>query len=233
MAHCVVLVVGDVEDTFRQVEELMRPYDASLPIEPYETCCFCIGIEAEEEDFELAREAFRRRHPVDYVSNLVEGFDPDEDLPEEVQRKVDAYEAEWRAALDYYKELHPLYQKPSPDCENCDGSGVESGMHNPIAEWTEWEIGERFDGQSCIPVDELIARYDLHQRGQLEFRSFQAVVTPDGIWHEHWVVRRLDGEPEEIWEERYDVMRRYWDLELLAILHANRTCTAVSVEYPG
>jgi len=70
----------------------------------------------------------------------------------------------WRKEHDKLEkktlENHPLYQKPDPKCEECEGTGEYMTTCNPDGHWDWYVVGGRWAGMlkglNQMPVDELI-----------------------------------------------------------------------------
>ena len=207
----VVLVPEDArDDVLGEVEALMAPYDCDLPVDIYREPCGCVGLEAREEGFVLAAETVlvrdpgRRRRPWTLHSD-------DEEI--------------WKLGVEYEK-AHPLYRRPSPDCEECGGSGVEREelCNRADGQWWEWKAGaRRFPGGLVeVPAGDLLTFWR-------HCRFLESLVTPDGQWHRKpWTAQRG---LEPIWrcERREAQLDHWWRRHFVRLLRENGRCTAVAV----
>lgn len=221
---CVVLIGPGDEASFRQVREMLRPFDARLAIEPYEEECWCVGAMAFAEASSVASSALYELDSERYIR--IQGLkrpDPDNDFTSEEKREIEEQEAHYEAVRERHEKAHPLYGKPSPDCEECGGTGTDKGFYNPIAEVLEWRPAQRFDGKFRLPVKELLQ--------DVEKYRVMAVVTPQGTWYRRPSAGHKERESTEGYERRDALMCQQWEPELEAILKANEDCTAMSVEF--
>jgi len=207
----VVLVSEDARgDVLEKVEALMAPYDCDVPVDVYRGPCGCVGLEAKDESFDLAVETLLTREP-DLMRRRGIITADDEDV--------------WRLRVDYEK-AHPLYRKPSPDCEECGGSGVgwEGLCNRASGQWWGWEVGaRRFPGGRVeIPVRDLLGFWR-------RCRLLEALVTPDGQWHRRpWTAPR-GVEPTWRRDKREAQLNHWWRRHLVRRLRDNERCTAVAV----
>lgn len=206
----VVLLPEDTQnDILGKVEELMSPYDCALPVDIHSEPCGCVGAEAQDESFNLAAETLILRDPNTPWWDL---NSENEDI--------------WKLRIDYEK-VHPLYQKPSPDCEECGGSGVgwEELCNRESGQWWEWEIGaKRFPGgREKVSVRDLLSFWRRCRP------TIESLVTPDGRWHRKpWTAQR-SVEPSWRMLRREEQLEHWWRRHLIRHLRENERCTAVAV----
>ncbi len=171
MSHFVtlVLVPKDSLDVKGAVESLLAPYDEEITVAPYETDCYCIGGIARHAGVQAAD------REVGDMNDLRTRY---WNLPEEGRPTWEAWTAAWTAAADRTEKAHPLYQKPDPQCEDCQGSGKRMTTYNPDSQWDWWTIGGRWDG--WLSRSNRLKAKTAAAKGKVPF----AIVTPDGAWHE-------------------------------------------------
>jgi hypothetical protein len=171
MSHFVtfVLVPKDSLDVDEAVSTLLAPYDEAIPVAPYKTDCYCIDEIARQAGVEAADRAHGN------MNDLRTRY---WNLPKEKRPTWKAWTAGWTVIADRVEQAHPLYQKPDPDCEECQGSGQRLTTYNPDSQWDWWVIGGRWNGW-LSRTNQLKAR-TAAQKGKFPF----AVVTPDGVWHD-------------------------------------------------
>lgn len=207
----VVLVPeGARDDILREVEALMAPYDCDVPVDVYREPCGCVGSEAEEESFDFAVKTLLIREPGTMRRRGIVDTD-DEDV--------------WRLRVEYEK-AHPLYRRPSPDCEECGGSGVGQELlcNREEGQWWEWEVGAKCfpGGRVEVPAADLLTFWR-------RCRLLESLVTPDGRWHRKpWTAQR-GVEPTWRYQKREDQLDHWWRRHFVRILRENRRCTAVAV----
>ena len=204
----VLLPEGVQNDVLEELEELMSLYDCALPVDVHSEHCGCVGAEAEDESFDLAVDTLLIRDP----------NRPWRDLDSE-------NEEIWKLRIQYEK-AHPLYQKPSPDCEECGGSGVgwEELCNRESGQWWEWEVGVRCfpGGRVEVPVEDLLSFWRRCQ-------PIESLVTPDGQWHRKpWTAQR-SVEPTWRTFRREEQLEHWWRRHLVRYLRKNECCMAVAV----
>lgn len=222
--HCAVLIPEGDEPSFRRVGEILKPFDANLAIEFYEETCWCVGAAAfaqassvaEETVYALDVERWQR------VERL-EKPDPDNDFTSKEKREIEEHEADLRAIREQQEKAHPLYGKPLPECEECGGTGTDRGFYNPLNEFFDWRPARGFDGESCLPVGELLRDLGRYR--------IDAVVTPQGAWRGRPRASHRKRESDEGYKRRDAPLRRRWERELGIILKSNEACVAMSVGF--
>jgi len=95
------------------------------------------------------------------------------------------------------EESHPLYKKPSPDCEECEGTGWYMTICNPDGKWDWYQVGGRWDGMlnglNQMSVDELIKVYEKEEA------MLPTAIVTDYDWHDGQT--ELFGEPDDDWRD--------------------------------
>ena len=151
------------------VSALLAPYDEELTVAPYATDCWCIGNTA-------------RNRGVDAANRTVATIDKLRtrywNLPKAERPTWDDWMAEWRATTHRVEQTHPFYQKPNPDCEDCQGDGKRMTTYNPNSQWDWWTMGGRWDG--WLSRTNRLKAKTVARKSKIPF----AVVTPDGAWHD-------------------------------------------------
>ncbi len=235
MSHFLTLVLVDVPAL---LDHLLAPYDENTAVAPYEDRCPCVGREAERASRTHADERVgtwdeqRRRFDAEVAPALTP--EPGETAVTRRQR-----EAAWRASTAAFRaaheaaeraaaRAHPLFARPSPDCATCHGAGVRTTTYNPRSRWDWWVVGGRWHGivrhgafrgggalaDDAAPVAELRENIPAY---------VQAIVTPDGAWHERgrmgWWGIVHDEKPEDAWRR-----------EVAALLLEHRRALAVGCD---
>lgn len=228
MSHYTVLVITP-NGTEQEAEELLAPYDEQIEVEPYDKQCYCVGLAAKrlvrerielEMPIEKARAEFNARED---VKKLIEqstndgnyGFSDEADKLWETLygRPYELREAELFA-------LEPTANSPDPECETCNGTGIENTTYNPRSKWDWYSLGGRwsdvFGELQGQPVSKLAEA--VNEDGS-PLRTF-AVLTPDGRWLEkgrmlYFAVVADKKDPQE-WEACYNgVLEQYKDHKAL------------------
>lgn len=222
--RCVVLIPEGDEPSFRRVGEILKPFDAHLALEFYEETCWCVGSAAFAEAYAIAEETVYALDPERWrrIEKLGKPY-PNNGLTSEERREIEEHEADLRAIREQREKAHPLYGKPSADCEECGGTGTDRGFYNPLAEFFEWGPGRGFDGDPGLPVRELLQNRDRYLIG--------AVVTPQGVWRGRLFASPGERESYEEYKRRDASLHQRWERELETILESNEGCVAMSVEF--
>jgi len=123
-----------------RVSELLAPFDENVMMEEYENDCYCIGNEARRDANRAADEKTGTS-----ISKMRKQY---WNLPKEEQtdKKWSEILEPWDKVRDECLDIHPLKDKPSPDCRECKGTGRYMTTYNPKSKWDWWVIGGRFDG---------------------------------------------------------------------------------------
>jgi hypothetical protein len=129
---------------------------------------------------------------------------------------VKPYEAKERELL----AVDPGAQLPDQNCNECQGTGIETSTYNPNSKWDWYQLGGRwaeiFKPFQGVTVSEFAKATD--DEGK-PFRTF-AIVTPDAQWLEKgkmlfFAIVADRKEPQE-WEGMYaDVLTKYADHKAL------------------
>lgn len=211
--YTVVLIPEDTQNVEAELEELLAPYDENIQVDEYDRECYCINTVANRAGWSAAEEEFGP------FENLRKAFwdNVEAQIPEGLtgealweKRASIADDMNWDAHIKHFSEYaanieenHELYQKQSPDCEECGGSGTCRSEYNPKSKWDWWVIGGRWNGaiqnnyrgdkdggfnfgddfhqlgENVLPAEELIKSI-LEDENQTPF----ALVTPEGEWCE-------------------------------------------------
>lgn len=136
----------------------------------------------------------------------------------------------------FLNSTHPLVDKPDPDCDECNGTGITTSTYNPDSKWDWWRIGGRWDGAllelteiddgqggfNFSPIFETLKRNSdvVKNVAARDFKPF-AILTPEGEWVERakmgWWAVTWDEVGAETWEQRVkDIYAAYPDY--LAVL---------------
>lgn len=245
MSHFIVGVIIPNTIEARQLEnhlnKILAKYDENLKVPEYEKKCYCVGYQAEQVGEEAANKAegtWQDRRDLWNKSDVYMAFSEEKRHvwdDEDITAAWEQFNKQWRADHDGVKwavaRSQSDYQKPSPTCEDCHGSGTVTSTYNPLSKWDWWSIGGRWDGaliedrvgnsnspdrmrthehiRNVVPLEELVQRAEA---GNLF--TFYAVITPDGEWHGRgnmgWFGMSSDKMPTESWETlSLDAYRKY------------------------
>lgn len=215
MSHFFTVVLLDSKTAPNNVEaaitKLLAPYDENKKVKPHKVPCGCVGHAATVAGNEAAtakcgsidtfRASFRDVLAKKYGEKAKEpGFmfgDEEEVIDEMWQKHIKSFVS----AAEKATKAHPLYKKPAPNCEECEGTGKRTTTYNPKSKWDWWRVGGRWDG--CITntphegdgfnfgneheqlrTNMCTAAQYLALVTQDAKHSPFAIVTPDGKWHE-------------------------------------------------
>lgn len=142
MSHFITLVLippdTPKDEIPSLVDRMLEPFSEHLEVEPYETNCFCVGLQAVKEVEALVN----TRYDLDELRKTFHS------LPK--KRRTDK---KWNVLIaprvklrKHLLDEHPLKDKPNPDCEYCQGTGRRMSDYNPDAKVDWWVIGGRWDG---------------------------------------------------------------------------------------
>ena len=137
MSHFSVwALLPSIENVEAHLEELLAPFDVNTEVDPYETECYCVGAEA-------------RRHGQAVADRDVKPMESLRDeywkLPEP-RPSWETHILSWVHAAQQAEADHPLFARPNPKCEQCNGSGRRQTTYNPKSKWDWWQIGGRWTG---------------------------------------------------------------------------------------
>lgn len=137
---------------------------------------------------------------------------------------------------EHLAKLHPDFDKPDPECEECNGTGMVTSTYNPSSKWDWYSFGGRWDGwitnrtpeddgqggfnfddkfrqpdKNVVKVGDMLDNWDRYDGdGPIPF----ALVTPDGLWHESgkmgWFGCSSDNMDPDAWEKQVkEVYEKY------------------------
>lgn len=212
MSHFITCVMvpddTDPDEIEGVVADLLQPYDEAISVAPYDTECWCIGSAAVKAGQALADQT---------VVPLATLRDQYWALPAEQRPEWETWAAAWNAAATAAEQAHPLYQKPSPECSECHGTGHVLTRYNPNSQWDWWSIGGRWDG--WLSATNRAQAQTAAQNGKIPL----AVVTPDGVWHQrgeigYWGVTDNEKDPDD------------WAREVQSLFSAHPTSWVVACD---
>jgi hypothetical protein len=174
------------EKMFDEIDHLIMPADQSFPDQPYLIPCQCIGYEAQQYGIEDANRQVGSfcRMARSYLS-----------LPESSRPVWREYSlvTQWQAFAEQAAKSHLNYTQPKSQCDYCKGSGKMevTGNHSSFVGYDYWanqDVSELHLGSSMVSW----------ARDLPEQLDVDALVTPDGEWHEI----DLWNQPQEEWREQ-------------------------------
>ncbi len=171
MSHYVLLaLVPDPAATRSMIDgwlaAALAPYDEGIEVAPYEKECYCVGGIAAGHGREIAEqqikpmEVLRKEYwaqvtvwleqtypdPEVREAHRWDHFDEDDDVLPDGYPSWQAHLAEYTKVSAEAESAHPLFQKPNPKCQNCNGTGTYETTYNPASHWDWYVIGGRWTG---------------------------------------------------------------------------------------
>lgn len=162
MSHfCTFVLVEDSGNNRRSVEakiaNLLYKYNENLEMAEHDEECWCVGSTARDAAFNACQEKFGSLDTIrekywntinSMISVPIDSVEAHFNAREEAtkQYKWETYMAEWNTFEKQIEAEHPLYKKPSPDCEECNGTGTYKSTSNQHAKWDWYQIGGRWSG---------------------------------------------------------------------------------------
>lgn len=228
MSHFTVMVISP-DGTVEESEQLLAPFSEHLEVPPYEKPCWCIGLVAKadahnlaekEMPIEPARTEFVKRQEIKALideSKLAGnyGFSP----------KVDAlwkaeFEDEFERRIVEFMALDPRAEQADPECQECNGAGIETTTYNPKSKWDWYLVGGRWVEQFELFQGKLVSEFvGAKDEDGSPLRTF-AILTPDGDWIERgemgWFAVVTDEKSPNEWEACYTAtLEKYKDCRMI------------------
>lgn len=238
MSHFVTLVIVPPDTPKNEipylVDTMLEPYSEYLEVAPYETECFCIGIQAVKE----VEAKVNAKYDLDHLRENFHSLP----LTEQTDKKWMAMVSPRTKLRKKLLDSHPLKNKPNPKCEACKGSGRRLSNCNPDATIDWWRIGGRWDGllwgpereKACSDGEGGFNFGAEHQTVANNCRRVSdipiddpyyvpfAILTPEGEWREKgsmgWWGIIADEESDSKWHETVKkVLGKYPDHLAVAV----------------
>lgn len=224
MSHFALLVITP-NGTPEEAEELLKPFDENLSVEPYTKPCWCLGTLAKIR----VQDQLDKEFP---LKELQFEFHSRKDIRDATEESKLAgnfgfssyIDDEWDKFYEHPRQMRrrdlmgeqPDQNQVDPNCIDCCGSGVEQSTYNPNSKWDWYRIGgkwsEMVHGWQQITAGEFVTKIVDDE----PFRTF-AVLTPDGWFEKSKLYGRYDAcdeNPE--WPAIYDdLLRKYKDMRVL------------------
>jgi hypothetical protein len=228
----VLVPKGKIDDVDYYIGEVMERYNENIDVPEYERPCYCIGKKAELDsqataseivgsidkirdrfhkeikpkvlkEMELESENKRTEQYIKANSKKIRASE--KRLDKEWEKELKPFNIEVQQALD----LHPLKDKPDPDCTDCKGKGIMKSQYNPNSKWDWYEIGGRWNGYLTDNgyEDNLLANNSLTVKEMLdkfeEKNGIFAFINSNGKWYEEGVMGwwGISTENKPDWEQ--------------------------------
>ena len=228
MSHFTTLVITQ-NGTEGEAKALLSPFDENRVMEEYSKPCWCIGMVAKKR----IRQQLEVEMPIEIARNT---FNAREDVQRLIKESRDA------GNYGFSEEVDKLWQEfflapynlreqellaveehantASPDCSDCNGTGVEVTTYNPKSKWDRKRLGGRWEDIYAPVQGKPIAEFAQFKDEDGEPHRTFAVVTPDGQWHEKGKMRFFavveDETPRDAWKAEYDeILAKYADYKAL------------------
>lgn len=144
MSHYCALVLthnceeGNLQQASSVIDEMLSPFSEHIEVDAYNTECYCINSIARNESIKKAEELVGKTY--DQFRN---------EYWEIAEDKRPSFNDFIKPILDVEKMFfndHSLKDKPSPNCEDCNGTGIILSTYNPNSKWDWYVIGGRWTG---------------------------------------------------------------------------------------
>jgi hypothetical protein len=151
MTHYTMLVAR--KDESESLDDILEPYNENREVEPYEQHCSCDKYSTNTDAREIANQRYGK---------TLEQLRVEHDAILDNQPTWQEFIAGWSAIYEEARRAHPLWEKPDPECEDCNGTGVCKSTYNPASKWDWWQVGGRWSGtlllKNGVRVDEAKVR---------------------------------------------------------------------------
>ena len=117
------------EEIEEELSLLLAPFDENKEVPSYQKSCWCVNSTASA----AGREAAETIKPLDDYRKEFFADPANSDFPwaEEVDARWRAFIVPYLQCEEEATHAHPLYQKPSPTCETCRGTGIQTTQIQP------------------------------------------------------------------------------------------------------
>lgn len=210
--------VYDIPDV---ISTMLDPFDENKSVDPYATRCYCVNDIATIESWELAAKEYGKT-----FSELQNEYNF---LPKETRPSWSEYIRPFLELREQKEKEHPMYQKPNPECKECDGTGHMLTTDNPNGRWDWYVIGGRWSGWliqdqtiSHFPyfddVENNVVAVSIAKEKAVKGKCIPlAVLTPDGHWYDRDDLEDTE-EQEEIWRQKYlEILDRYPNTKVVVV----------------
>jgi hypothetical protein len=184
-----VLIPEKTKKIWKAVRKLLKPYDENVVVEEYQEICPCI----------LHQVLNQAEIPIPKpLKPAVLDHGDGQTFLVLLPKDLDAYTTGWKLFVERYGDswfsntsFLEIY-KTSPDCIRCGGTGLIRSQFNPRGKW-DWRITgqkSRFHGVLCVTrdkgsqKDKLSDVVPVRHLNVKELPLPDAILTPDGQWHE-------------------------------------------------
>jgi len=234
--YTIALVPKDAADVEEKICEMLDPYDENKMVPEYNDRCYCVGNIANADARRSAEENIGhmedfRNSFYNIIDAMMSEFDIEPNSAAYYEKRYEiAKNLDWdkhvERYINYFNEQlksHPLYESATPDCEECQGTGLVKTTYNPKSKWDWWVVGGRWNGQindnyagdgdggfnfgsafhqlekNSIPTTNLIKLMDYDRN--LPF----AIIDQNGNWFEKgemgWWASVSNEKPPEEWKD--------------------------------
>jgi len=149
MSHFVCLTLLDIpvnssrSKVQEHLDEALAPFSEHIEVAPYKEDCWCVGSAARTH----ARKYGFHRKTLGIKLRTIDDFRTEYWAIEEGKRPDwDEFVKPLMDVQDCLEREHEMYNKPDPECEDCNGSGTRMTQYNPESQWDWYEIGGRWTG---------------------------------------------------------------------------------------
>lgn len=247
------------------ITTLLAPYDENIRVPSYKKPCYCIGHKAGMRSIEKTEQRFGAMDDTrrDYwkrsdIASLQEittrlhhlGRKLTKEEAKEYGAADEAMDKIWKdiikdriAFQDATLASDPEKEKADPECDECNGTGLDVSTYNPESKWDWYRVGGRWDGAIKgrerpskdngfnFGKEHEEIRHNLRLVSEMPLGDTEAMMeicpfaflSPDGEWHERGKMGWFGMVAEE--KDRDD-----WQKQVEAFLRKHVDCVAICVD---
>jgi len=144
MSHFVCLALLDVpvnssrSKIENELDNVFAPFSENIEVAPYKEECWCVGFAAKRHARNIA--------PIEFGKTIDELRKEYWAIEEDNRPEWEDFVKELQDITDRLEKEHEMYNKPDPECEDCNGTGQRTTTYNPKSQWDWYEIGGRWTG---------------------------------------------------------------------------------------
>ena len=157
MSHFTVIVLmpKSVENVKEEVGIMLEPYNEEKQVPFHEIVCFCVGAKARRASYEAVDKEFGDTSKLRKLYNEQYPEFKHQFSKDATEKEIEFWQNHWEEFIqldkrnkfqDEFIKIHPLFECPDPECEDCHGTGKYFTHSNPDSQWDWYQIGGRWGG---------------------------------------------------------------------------------------